>query len=83
MGLAQLMPDTAKELGVTDPYDIRQSIMAGARYLAQQYQTFGSPELALAAYNAGPGAVQQAKGIPRIPETQHYVSSILAMVNGL
>lgn len=75
-GLAQLMPGTAAELGV-DPRDPLQNLEGGARYLRQQLDAFGSPELALAAYNAGPGRVRQYNGIPPFEETQNYVRSIL------
>ena len=76
IGLAQLMPDTARDLRV-DPHDPAQNLEGGARYLRDQFQTFGSWELALAAYNAGPGAVQQYGGIPPYRETQNYVSTII------
>lgn len=78
-GLMQLMPGTAKELGVTDVYDPRQNIMGGAKYLAQQLKRFnGDVSLALAAYNAGPGRVIKAGNqIPNIAETKHYVDVIL------
>lgn len=75
-GLAQLMPGTAAELGV-DPNDPLQNLDGGARYLAQQYQTFGDWNLALAAYNAGPGAVRKYGGIPPYAETQNYVRKIM------
>jgi soluble lytic murein transglycosylase-like protein len=75
MGLAQLMPDTARMLGV-DPYDPTQNIEGGARYLIQQYRTFGSWRLALAAYNAGPGAVRKYGGVPPYAETINYVAVI-------
>ena len=75
-GLAQLMPDTAQELGV-DINDPEQNLRGGATYLKQQIDRFGSPELALAAYNAGPGAVQKAGGIPNFPETKNYVQKIM------
>ena len=76
-GLAQLMPDTARELGVNDRHDPQQNIDGGARYLRQMLDLFGSVHLALAAYNAGPGAVTKAGGIPRNRETPGYVRSVL------
>lgn len=76
LGLAQLMPDTAALLGV-NPADPRQNLEGGARYLALQYRNFGSWRLALAAYNAGPGAVTRYGGIPPYAETQGYVVAIL------
>lgn len=76
IGLAQLMPATARSLGV-DPNNVQQNLDGGARYLSQQYQTFGSWRLALAAYNAGPGAVEQYGGVPPYRETQNYVRVIL------
>jgi hypothetical protein len=76
MGLAQLMPGTAKDMGVTDPYDPEQSVRGGMQYLKKQYDRFGSWPLALAAYNAGPERVARAGGIPGISETQNYVAKI-------
>ncbi|MGS4944636.1 lytic transglycosylase domain-containing protein [Meridianimarinicoccus sp. RP-17] len=76
IGLAQLMPGTARLLGV-DPYDPRANLEGGARYLRMQYDAFGSWQLALAAYNAGPGAVQQHGGVPPYRETQNYVRKVL------
>lgn len=76
IGLAQLMPGTARALGV-NPRDPAQNLEGGARYLAEQYRTFGSWRLALAAYNAGPGAVQQHGGVPPYRETRNYVRVIL------
>lgn len=75
LGLAQLMPGTAASLGV-NPNDISQNLEGGARYLRRQYDTFGTWRLALAAYNAGPGAVEKHGGIPPYRETQNYVRVI-------
>ncbi|WP_304524172.1 transglycosylase SLT domain-containing protein [Cupriavidus sp. DB3] len=76
IGPMQLMPATARELGVNinDPYD---NIRGGIRYLRKQLDAFGTPELALAAYNAGPGAVRKHGGIPPYAETQNYVRKIM------
>lgn len=75
-GLMQLMPDTAREMGVTDPYDPDQNIAGGIKYLKRQLDEFKDPKLALAAYNAGPGAVRKYKGVPPFRETRDYVSRI-------
>lgn len=75
-GLMQLMPETAADLGVTDPYDPGQNVAAGVRYFVEQYRRFGSIELALAAYNAGPGNVEAYGGVPPFEETQNYVANI-------
>lgn len=75
-GLAQLMPATARDLGVNRE-DPAQNLEGGARYLAQQYAAFGTWRLALAAYNAGPGAVETHGGVPPFAETQTYVRIIL------
>lgn len=72
IGLAQLMPGTARLLRV-DPTDPKQNLEGGARYLKQQYRTFGTWKLALAAYNAGPGAVKKHGGVPPYKETRNYV----------
>ena len=80
-GLAQLMPGTARELGV-NPDDPFANLEGGARYLREQLDRFdGDLEKALAAYNAGPGRVIRAGGIPRIRETQHYVAAILGRLS--
>ena len=76
VGLTQLMPGTASGLGV-DPTDPVANLDGGARYLAGQLDTFGRVDLAVAAYNAGPGAVRQARGVPDYPETQAYVRRVL------
>ena len=76
IGLAQLMPITAKLLDV-DPYDPAQNLEGGARYLRQQYNKFSSWRLALAAYNAGPDAVEKYGGVPPYEETSNYVRKIL------
>ena len=76
IGLAQLMPYTAVHLGV-DPHDPKQNLEGGARYLSQQYRRFGDWRLALAAYNAGPEAVEKFRGVPPYSETQQYVKAIL------
>jgi cell wall-associated NlpC family hydrolase len=77
VGLMQFMPSTAAGMGF-DPTDPAQSIDGAARYLSAQMKTFGSLPLALAAYNAGPGAVKKYGGIPPYPETQKYVSKVMA-----
>ena len=76
IGLAQLMPQTARLLGV-DASDPVQNLDGGARYLARQFKTFGDWRLALAAYNAGPGAVKKHGGIPPYKETTAYVTWIM------
>lgn len=76
IGLTQLMPETARILGV-NPHNPHQNLDGGARYLAQQYRRFQSWHLALAAYNAGPNAVKKHGGIPPYKETQNYVRKIL------
>ena len=78
-GLAQLMPATARGLGVRNILDPRQNLEGGAKYLSQQLKAFkGNTKLGLAAYNAGPGAVTKYGGVPPFSETQNYVSRILS-----
>jgi len=82
-GLTQLMPGTAAGLGVTNPLDPAQSIDGGARYLRQQLDHFGGDVTkALAAYNAGPGAVERFGGVPPYEETQNYVRRVLGYAQG-
>jgi soluble lytic murein transglycosylase-like protein len=77
MGLMQLMPERARQLGVNDPFDPEQNVDAGVRHLRELLERYdGNLELALAAYNAGPGAVDRAGRVPNIPETVDYVRKI-------
>ncbi|MBQ9274417.1 MAG: lytic transglycosylase domain-containing protein [Succinivibrio sp.] len=76
-GLMQLMPATQLDLGVANPFDPEENIMAGSRYLAWLYQRFNDLELALAAYNAGPGNVAKYGGIPPFAETQNFVRRVI------
>ena len=82
VGLGQLMPDTARALGV-DPNNWRQNLDGSARYLALMLTEFGDARLALAAYNAGPDAVREHSGIPPYRETQNHVQRVLAVFNRL
>lgn len=83
IGVMQLMPATARSLGVTDPYDARQNIMGGAKYLKENLDRFnGNVSFALAAYNAGPNSVQKYGGIPPYSETQNYVKTVTSYMNG-
>jgi soluble lytic murein transglycosylase-like protein len=82
IGLGQLMPGTAAELGV-NPNDPEQNLDGAARYLRQQIDRFGDTRLALAAYNAGPGRVASAGGVPAITETQNYVARVTARAGTL
>jgi soluble lytic murein transglycosylase-like protein len=83
LGLMQLMPSTAAELGVADAFDPRENIDAGARYLKRQLERYqGDVFRGLSAYNAGPGAVEEAGGIPDFAETRNFVSAILRKIAG-
>lgn len=75
-GLMQLIDSTASDMGVEDSFDPRENIMGGAKYLREQLDRFGNVEEALAAYNAGPGAVTRYGGIPPYEETQNYVQKV-------
>lgn len=80
LGLSQLMPDTAAALGVANPFDPAQNLRGGAQYLSQMLQRFnGDVRLALAAYNAGPSAVEKFGGIPPYRETERYVRNVMGL----
>ncbi|TGL16114.1 lytic transglycosylase domain-containing protein [Leptospira meyeri] len=76
MGLMQLMPETAESLGVNNPFDPEDNIGGGVKFLKGLMKEFKDPEKAIAAYNAGPGAVKRYKGIPPYEETQKYVNKV-------
>lgn len=78
IGMAQLMPATARGLRVGNAWDVRENLMGGARYLRQQLDEFGQWHLALSAYNAGPGNVRRYGGVPPFRETTRYVRAILS-----
>ncbi len=82
IGLGQLMPDTARDLGV-DPHDIAQNLDGSARYLLMMLEQFGDPALALAAYNAGPHAITRHGGVPPFRETQGHVARVTAVFQRL
>jgi soluble lytic murein transglycosylase-like protein len=83
MGLMQLMPQTARQLNVTNPFDPEQNVDAGVRHLKKLMESYGgNVRLSLAAYNAGAGAVARSAGIPHFAETRNYVRRITALYNG-
>ncbi len=82
IGVFQLMPNTAKRMGY-NPYHLNDNIKGGIAYYKKMYQMFGSTELALAAYNAGPGNVKKYNGIPPFKETRNFVSSIMNSYNSM
>ncbi len=83
IGVMQLMPGTASSLGVTDPFNARQNIMGGAKYLKTNLDRYGgNVSLALAAYNAGPGSVAKYGGVPPYAETQNYVKKVCSYMEG-
>lgn len=82
VGVFQLMPSTAKRMGY-NPYNMNENIKGGIEYYKRMYKIFGSTELALAAYNAGPGNVKKYNGIPPFVETKKFVSSIMSNYNKL
>jgi soluble lytic murein transglycosylase-like protein len=81
-GIAQFMPSTAAAYGLENPFDPEEAIDAEAHLMSDLIRQFGSPQLALAAYNAGPGPVEDCRCVPAIPETQAYVSRIFALLGG-
>ncbi len=83
MGLMQLMPETAAELAVRHPFDVEENLRGGITYLRQMIDAFhGSVEMALAAYNAGPGAVERHGGVPPFPDTIDYVQRVMSLYQG-
>ncbi len=80
IGVFQLMPSTAKRMGY-NPYHVNDNIKGGIQYYKLMYKMFGTPELALAAYNAGPGNVKKYKGVPPFNETRKFVASIMSSYN--
>ncbi len=82
VGLMQLMPQTALELGVKDLWNVRENIFGGVKYISSLMKQFKNEKLAIAAYNAGPGNVRKYQGIPPFKETQNYVKKVFAYVDG-
>lgn len=83
LGVMQLMPGTARSLGLADPFDAQTNIDAGARYLRGLLDQFGGDTtLALAAYNAGPGAVKRYDGVPPFAETKGFIARVLSRLDG-
>jgi hypothetical protein len=83
LGIMQIMPETGRDLGLTDFFDPEANLDAGTRYLASLLRTFARRDLALAAYNAGPGAVMKYGGVPPYPETRDYVARVLELYRKL
>ena len=81
MGLMQLMPATARQYAVTDPYDPKSNIEAGIKHLKSLLDRLPSVKLAIAAYNAGEAAVQRFRGVPPYPETRDYVAKVLSLIS--
>ena len=81
IGVMQLLPQTAEELGV-DPWDIEQNIEGGLRYLKMLLKRYGDEKLALAAYNAGPGAVERHRGVPPYSETRRFIAKVKGGLTG-
>lgn len=82
MGPMQLMPGTARDMGLADPFDPGANIEAGTRYFKEMLDRFGEPRLALAAYNAGPARVEACRGVPEIRETKDYIAKVMGRYGG-